>query len=119
MNNVKFVKKPWGSETIWAHTDSYVGKILHVYSGESLSVQYNNLKDETMYVLTGTGIIKFYIMQNDELILDGVHFVNPGDSVHIPPTQIHSVEAFEDMDIVEVSTNHLDDLVRLKDRYGR
>jgi mannose-6-phosphate isomerase-like protein (cupin superfamily) len=119
MNDIKYVQKPWGAETIWAHTDSYVGKILHVHSGESLSVQYHEFKDETMYVIAGKGIIKFFTQQDDKTVLDGVHFVNPGDAVHIPPKRIHSVEAFEDMDIVEVSTNHLDDLVRLKDRYGR
>lgn len=119
MNEVKFINKPWGSETIWAHTEHYVGKILNINSGESLSIQYHHHKDETMYVLSGKGIVKFYTMEENVPVLTAVYVMNPGDSIHIPPTQVHSVEAFEDMQVLEASTNHLDDLVRIKDRYGR
>ena len=47
------VPKPWGHETIWARTDRYVGKILHIKAGRSLSVQYHNRKDETVHLLSG------------------------------------------------------------------
>jgi mannose-6-phosphate isomerase len=117
--DVTFVSKPWGSETIWAHTEHYVGKILKVNAGKVLSIQYHHFKDETMYVLSGKGIIKFYTLQDGKEVLDGVYFVNPGDSVHIPPTRIHNVEALTDMEILEASTNHLDDLVRVRDKYNR
>lgn len=115
----EITEKPWGNETLWACTEHYVGKLLTVYSGEELSVQYHNHKDETMFVLTGQGIIKFYTMEGDKPVLSAIHSVRVGDSVHIPPKQIHSVEAITDMEILEASTNHLDDLVRVRDRYGR
>lgn len=112
-------EKPWGSETLWAHTEHYVGKILMVHCGEELSIQYHNQKDETMFVLTGQGMIKFYEMEGDRPVLSAIHAVRMGDTVHIPPKQIHSVEAITDMEILEASTNHLDDLVRVRDRYNR
>ena len=51
--DVRHVPKPWGHETIWAHTDRYVGKILHIKAGHALSVQYHERKDETVYLLSG------------------------------------------------------------------
>lgn len=114
------IEKPWGSEKIWAHTEYYVGKILTVHCGEALSVQYHNEKDETMYVLSGKGYFRFYIHdENGKLIVLREMIVSEGDSVHIPPKYIHSVEAITDMEILEASTNHLNDLVRLRDRYSR
>jgi len=115
----KFTEKPWGSENLWAHTEHYVGKILRVHAGEALSIQYHHFKDETMYVLSGTGYINFYILEDAQPVLVNKQFVISGDSVHIAPTQVHNVEAIDDMEILEASTNHLDDLVRVHDRYHR
>ena len=117
--DVTFVSKPWGSETIWAHTEHYVGKILRVKSGESLSIQYHHHKDETMYVLSGNGFIYFYEMHDEKPVVVKYFLISTGDAVHIPPTTIHSVEALNDMEILEASTNHLDDLVRVRDKYNR
>jgi len=119
MSLPKFVEKPWGSETIWAHTEQYVGKILKVHCGEALSIQYHHFKDETMYVLSGKGYIRFYKLEDARPVVIKEMIVSEGDSVHIPPTQIHNVEAITDMEILEASTNHLDDLVRVRDRYSR
>src|SRR4051794_17674456 len=55
---VRHVPKPWGHETIWAATDLYVGKILHINAGQKLSVQYHVQKDETIYLLAGE--LKYY-----------------------------------------------------------
>jgi mannose-6-phosphate isomerase-like protein (cupin superfamily) len=120
MNHLpQHTEKPWGSETLWAQTEQYVGKILKVHSGEALSIQYHNFKDETMYVLEGVGCINFYSLEDGRPTLLKKQLVKDGDSVHIPPTQIHNVEAITDMVILEASTNHLDDLVRVRDRYNR
>ena len=113
------VEKPWGSETIWAHTQHYVGKILKVNCGEALSIQYHNHKDETMYILSGKGYIRFYKLEDAHPVVIKEMIVSEGDMVHISPTQIHNVEAITDMEILEASTNHLDDLVRIRDRYNR
>ena len=108
------VDKPWGYELIWARTDRYVGKILHVNAGHVLSLQYHNLKDETMHVLRGALILR--TMQGD--VLTERPF-RTGESVHIPARLIHQIEAVEDTDVLEASTPELDDLVRVQDRYGR
>jgi mannose-6-phosphate isomerase len=108
------VEKPWGYELVWALTDRYVGKILHVKAGHILSLQYHNRKDETMHVLRGELILR--TQAGDAL--ESRPF-RAGETAHIPPRLIHQIEAVEDSDVLEASTPELDDLVRLQDRYGR
>ena len=108
------VEKPWGYELVWANTDQYVGKILHVRAGHVLSLQYHNLKDETMHVLRGKLILR--TKKGEELVSRPF---TAGESVRIPPKLVHQIEAVVDSDVLEASTPHLDDLVRLQDRYGR
>lgn len=113
-STVKTVPKPWGHETIWAHTDTYVGKILHIKAGHALSVQYHNIKDETVYLLSGNLIYR--VWENDApRVVD----LEIGDAFRITPKTVHQMEAVTDCQILEVSTPHLDDVVRLQDRYGR
>jgi mannose-6-phosphate isomerase-like protein (cupin superfamily) len=108
------VDKPWGYELVWAKTDRYVGKVLHVRAGHVLSLQYHNRKDETMHVLTGELILR--TQPGDTL--ESRPF-KAGETVHIPPKLIHQIEAVVDSHVLEASTPDLDDLVRLQDRYGR
>ena len=108
------VEKPWGYELIWARTDRYVGKILHVKAGHVLSLQYHNLKDETMHVLRGE-----LILRTGPATAGGTRAFRAGESVHIPAKLVHQIEAVVDSDVLEASTPELDDLVRLQDRYGR
>ena len=110
----KRVEKPWGYELHWAKTDRYVGKILHVTAGHALSLQYHNIKDETIYLHTGRML--FEIERDGQLT---TLEMKPGDSVHVTPKTVHRMTAIEDCDILEVSTPELDDVVRLEDRYGR
>lgn len=145
---VTTVPKPWGHETIWAKTDRYVGKILHIRAGHALSVQYHNVKDETVLLLSGE--LKYWVQKGEATghrpqatgpsqgsgmrtagtgetpvagrspipELKDVHLL-VGDSFRITPGTIHYMEAVTDCDVLEVSTPELDDVVRLKDRYGR
>jgi len=113
-NKGKKVEKPWGYELIWAHTDRYVGKILHIRKGESLSYQYHEVKDETVHVLRGSMELEIGIEgERDKLRLE------PGEGLRITPGTRHRMMALEECDILEVSTPELDDVVRLEDRYGR
>jgi quercetin dioxygenase-like cupin family protein len=108
------VEKPWGHELIWARTDRYVGKILHIESGHVLSLQYHNKKDESIYVLVGEIILR---LQQDETLIE--RRVRQGEAFHIAPKTIHQFEAVVASDLLEASTPEIDDVVRLKDRYGR
>jgi mannose-6-phosphate isomerase-like protein (cupin superfamily) len=116
---VKHVPKPWGHETIWAHTDRYVGKILHITAGQALSVQYHERKDETVYLLSGE--MRYWVKPgtpDGPGELEDVR-LTVGDAFRITPGTVHYMEAITDCDVLEASTPELDDVVRLKDRYGR
>jgi mannose-6-phosphate isomerase len=113
---VTHVPKPWGHETIWAQTDRYAGKILHINAGHELSVQYHNRKDETVYLLWGEMV--FRVQREGDDILDDVQ-LNIGESFRITPGTIHQMIAVTDCDVLEVSTPEVDDIVRLSDKYGR
>ena len=108
------VEKPWGHELIWAETPRYVGKVLHIAAGEKLSRQYHERKDETFLVQSG---------QMDLEVGDGADRrtlrMGPQDAFHCPPGTVHRMVAVTDVDVVEVSTPELDDVVRLEDAYGR
>ena len=113
---VKRVEKPWGYEIIWAHTDRYVGKILHIAAGQALSVQYHERKDETVYLLSGE--MKYWVKLDADGEMQDMR-LRMGDAFRITPGTIHYMEAVTDCDVLEASTPELDDVVRLKDRYGR
>ena len=110
------VDKPWGHELIWAVAEEYAGKILFVKAGESLSLQFHNVKDEAWYVLEGRA--KLELGEMGESILHE-EIVGPGAAFHYSPGTVHRVTALEDTTIIEVSTPQLDDVVRLEDAYGR
>jgi len=106
------IEKPWGHELIWAKTKDYVGKILHIKAGHRLSKQYHETKEETVYVLSGI----LYNYEEDGTITK----VLPGESFHVNVGQIHRFGANEsNVEIVEVSTAYLEDVVRLEDDYDR
>jgi len=109
------VEKPWGYEIWWAATDQYVGKILHVNKGHRLSLQYHELKDESCYVLSG----RLILVQGESAAALTERTVSVGDVWQNQPRVIHTIEALEDSDVLEASTPHLDDVVRLRDDYGR
>ncbi|MGB7588120.1 MAG: cupin [Solirubrobacterales bacterium] len=109
------VHKPWGNELWFAHTDHYAGKLLRVKAGHRLSIQYHETKDETSYVLSGRVIVS----QGESAERMVARELGPGESWRNPPLLVHTLEAVEDAEIIEVSTPQVDDVVRLKDRYGR
>lgn len=112
--SVTKVDKPWGYELWWARTERYVGKILHVTAGHALSLQYHNVKEETIYVYAGR--LLFEIQEGERLV---GREMAPGDRIHVTPGRVHRMTAIEDCDLFEVSTPEVEDVVRLEDRYGR
>ncbi len=112
----RHVAKPWGHELIWAETERYVGKILHVEAGQALSLQYHERKDETIYLLDG--VLRFEFGPAGDAPLE-VREMHKGDHFHIVPGTRHRMIAVTTCDILEASTPELDDVVRLEDRYGR
>jgi hypothetical protein len=109
------VDKPWGYEIWWAWTDDNVGKILHVDAGHKLSVQYHEVKDESSYLLRG----RIYLHKGGSVESLVVTELGEGAQWRNRPGEIHTIEAIEDADVFEVSTPHLEEVVRLQDGYGR
>jgi mannose-6-phosphate isomerase len=114
--DVRKVEKPWGHELIWALSEAYCGKILFVKAGSALSLQFHREKEESWLVQSGKAKLELGevgdAVLNEEVILAGHAF-------HYVPGTVHRVTAIEDTTILEVSTPHLDDVVRLEDLYGR
>jgi mannose-6-phosphate isomerase-like protein (cupin superfamily) len=110
------VEKPWGYELIWADADAYVGKVLFVKAGESLSLQFHRQKDESWLVQQGRAKLELGAA-GDPVLKEEI--VSAGAAFRYRPGTVHRVTALEDTTILEVSTPHLDDVVRLEDRYGR
>src|SRR5262245_43530094 len=108
------VEKPWGYEIVWAETDRYVGKLLHIRKGHKLSRQYHERKDETFFVKDGEMDLEIGRPPNVEILR-----MRSGDSFHCKPGTVHRMVATADVDVIEVSTPELDDVVRLEDDYGR
>jgi mannose-6-phosphate isomerase len=109
------VEKPWGWELIWALSEQYCGKVLFVKAGESLSLQYHEVKDESWYVQEGRAALELGEVGGP---LEPVE-ITAGDCFRFRPRTVHRVTALEDTLVLEVSTPHLDDVVRLEDAYGR
>jgi len=110
------VEKPWGHELIWAESEQYVGKVLFVEAGESLSLQFHRVKDESWLIQTGR--VKLELGSAGGAMLEE-EVVGAGATFRFRPGTVHRVTAIEDTTILEVSTPQLDDVVRLEDRYGR
>lgn len=109
------VEKPWGWELVWAEAEDYVGKLLFVRAGEALSLQYHERKDESWLVHDGRARLELGEVGGE---LDAVE-IRAGDAFRFRPGTLHRITALEDTLVIEVSTPHLDDVVRVEDRYGR
>jgi len=112
---VRRVEKPWGYEILWAKTGRYAGKLLHIHAGHALSYQFHRTKEESIYVLSGT--LRLHWSGDDSA--PRVEEFAPGGGFHVRPGLRHRFEAVGEVELLEVSTPELDDVVRLDDRYGR
>ena len=112
----KRVDKPWGYEVVWAVSEHYAGKLLFVRAGQKLSLQFHREKDESWYFLEGRAKVEL-AAAGEKATSNEV--VTAGAAFRFIPGTVHRVEAIEDTTILEVSTPHLDDVVRLDDLYGR
>ena len=111
----RHVDKPWGYEIIWAETSKYVGKVLFIETGKRLSLQYHEIKDESILVIQG----KLSLELENELGIIETHEINEGEGRRIPTGRRHRFTAIEDCELIEVSTPELDDVVRIEDDFGR
>jgi mannose-6-phosphate isomerase len=109
------VEKPWGHEVIWAHTGRYAGKVIVIEAGKRLSLQVHHRKEESIYVISGR--LRLHL-EDDAGEMRHVD-LGPGESGHVPVERRHRFEALEHVELIEVSSPELDDVVRLDDDFGR
>ena len=109
------VPKPWGEELIWALTDRYCGKVITIETGRRLSLQYHEYKDEAIFVTKGRLLL---LLENDRGV-DELRELGPGEGAHVPVGRRHRYEALERVELIEVSTPELDDVIRIEDDFGR
>jgi mannose-6-phosphate isomerase len=109
------VPKPWGEELIWALTDRYCGKVITIETGRRLSLQYHEQKDEAILVTRG----RLRLLLENAGGEDEIRELGPGDSAHVAVGRRHRYEAIERVELIEVSTPELDDVVRIEDDFGR
>jgi len=109
------VDKPWGHELIWVLTDRYCGKVIVIETGRRLSLQYHQRKDESVYVVSG----RLRLHLEDDAGVMTVRELGPGDSARVPVGRRHRFEAVQRVELIEVSTPELDDVIRVEDDFGR
>jgi mannose-6-phosphate isomerase len=109
------VEKPWGHELVWAETDRYAGKILVIDTGRRLSLQYHRSKVESILVVSGR--MRLELAGEDGVVR--TEELGPGESRHIPVGRTHRFGAIERVELLEVSSPELDDVVRVEDDFGR
>ena len=112
---VKHIDKPWGYERWLEVNENYVVKELFMKKGNQCSLQYHEKKHETFYVVSGQ--LKFYVGKDKDKL--EIVILDPGEHYTIFPLVVHRMEAVTDSIYIEASTNQLEDVVRLEDKYGR
>ena len=129
-DEMKKIEKPWGYELIWAKSskeDGYIGKIIFIKAGCKLSMQYHEEKEETIIVTKGILYVQTYGSIKDNRDFHRINGkvpkllkLNPGETFHVKPFVTHRFIANEtNVELIEVSTHELNDVVRISDDYGR
>jgi mannose-6-phosphate isomerase len=114
-NNFDKIIKPWGSEELLECNDKYVVKRLFMKKDCCCSLQYHELKKESIYVISG--LLKILIGKDINNLEEKIY--KPNEYITIEPYTIHRMIGVEDSIYIETSTNELWDVVRLEDKYGR
>lgn len=109
------IEKPWGWERIWAESDRYTGKLLHIDAGKRLSLQYHDQKLETQCLVSGRATL---VLEDSNGVLREIP-MQPGVGYTVYPYQLHRLVALEDAEIVEVSTPEAGTTTRVADDYDR
>lgn len=112
---MKVVTKPWGREEWIAHNDTYVLKLIWLNKGFRTSLQYHEQKRETNYVDWG----RIVCWLQDETGEIRKTEMGPGAIIDVEPGTLHRIEALEDTRLIEVSTPHVDDVIRVADDSNR
>ena len=112
---MKVVHKPWGKEEWLELNDAYCYKRIYINAGYKTSYQYHEFKRETNYIIEGTAEIW---LENEEGIVEK-KIMKAGEYFNVAPPRKHRVIAITDIILQEVSTPHVDDVIRINDEFNR
>ena len=112
---MQIIEKPWGKEEVIEINDRYMVKKLTMWAGHRCSLQYHNIKRETIYILSGR--LRIYYGPSQEKLESRVFC--SGESITIISGIVHRMEGVEDSVYLEASTPEMEDVVRLVDDYHR
>ena len=107
VKQAEYHPKGWGYELWVANTNKYCGKLLAFKKGKKCSYHHHIKKTETFYIQSGKILVRFGWSDNldeaEEILL------STGDVFDIPPKLRHQMEAVEDTELFEFSTEHFED----------
>ncbi len=104
---IKYVKKGWGYEKWIVNKEQYCGKLLFFKKGKKCSWHYHKQKDEVFFLQSGRMIVRYGEDDNPELA-EEIMLV-PGQNFYVYPGLRHQMEALEDCELYEFSTQHFDE----------
>ena len=103
---VQIVPKGWGREVWIANGDLYCGKILEINKGKKCSLHFHKIKTESFYLRAGR--LKVRVMETDDSKVVEEFELKAGDCMDVPRGLVHQMEALEDAELLEFSTQHFD-----------
>ena len=108
-------ERPWGTEDLLALVSKQFSvKRLKIKAGNKGGLQYHRFKDEVAIMISGQMLIRYDL--GDKILKEKI--VNAGEVVHFPPGLVHQEEAITDCEIIEASSPHFNDRVRVEENYG-
>ena len=108
-------ERPWGTEDLLALVSKQFSvKRLKIKAGNKGGLQYHRFKDEVAVMISGQMLIRYDL--GDKIIQEKI--VSAGEVVHFPPGLVHQEEAITDCEIIEASSPHFNDRVRVEENYG-
>lgn len=115
--STKTVVKPWGFELWLAHGPDlpYALKMIYIKQGSKTSLQYHKQKTEHNVLFSGEA--RLYYQNENGILCNKIY--RSGAIIEVQPPSIHRLEALTDLMLIEVSSNHLDDVFRLQDDSNR
>ena len=105
-SEIKIVPKGWGYEKWIANSELYCGKLLFIRKGHRCSWHYHTKKDETFYIQSGEILLIYGDV--DDMEKAKMKVLGPGDKFYVYPGLRHQMQAREDTELFEFSTQHFD-----------
>ena len=105
-SEIKIVPKGWGYEKWIANSELYCGKLLFIRKGHRCSWHYHTNKDETFYIQSGEVLLIYGDV--DDMEKAKMKVLGPGDKFYGYPGLRHQMQAREDTELFEFSTQHFD-----------